>query len=134
MQKYFTIAYSFHSSYSAPAGTGEKNDIISPLILKGQSIHHICVTHADSIPCCEKSIYAYTNSDVFRARNIDLPRKVSFKPRKKKSVEPKVDKTCREGRTYRDFHEFMKEHRHLQPVIRSPGKGDLPETVSCPAL
>ena len=92
------------------------DDIISPLILKGQSIHHICVTHADSIPCCEKSIYAYTNSGVFRARNIDLPRKVSFRPRKKKSVEPKVDKTCRIGRTYRDFGEFMKEHPAL-PVV-----------------
>ena len=74
------------------------------------------MTHADSIPFCEKSIYAYTNSGVFRARNIDLPRKVSFRPRKKKSVEPKVDKTCRIGRTYRDFGEFMKENPAL-PVV-----------------
>ena len=40
---------------------------------------------------------------LFSARNIDMPRKVRFKPRKKQSVPLKVDKSCRIGRTYDDY-------------------------------
>ena len=36
--------------------------------------------------------------------------------RKKKSVEPKVDKKCRIGRTYEDFKDFMKNNPSL-PVV-----------------
>lgn len=89
------------------------DDVISPLIKKGQSIHHILVNNADSINYCEKTIYAYTNSGLFSARNIDLPRKVRFRPRKKKSVALKVDKGCRIGRTYSDFKIF----RDANPAI-----------------
>ena len=45
-----------------------------------------------------------------------MPRVVRFRPRKKKSVEPKVDKKCRIGRTYDDFKEFQKINPSL-PVV-----------------
>lgn len=84
--------------------------IISPLIQKGQSIHHICANNRDVIMHSEKSIYNYVDYSLFSARNIDLPRKVVYRPRKKKNSRFKVDKSCRIGRTYQDFLLFMKEH------------------------
>ena len=92
------------------------NSVVSPLLKNGQSLHHIMVNNADSISCCEKTAYVYINNNLFDARNIDMPRVVRFRPRKKKSVEPKVDKKCRIGRTYDDFKEFQKINPSL-PVV-----------------
>lgn len=86
------------------------DSIISPLIFKGQSIHHICSNNTDTIMRSEKTIYNYTDYNLFSARNIDLPRKVVYRPRKKVAQHFKVDKSCRCGRTYEDFLAFMKEH------------------------
>ncbi len=84
--------------------------IISPLIRKGQSIHHICSNNRDTIMCCKKTVYNYVDYNLFSARNIDLPRKVRYRPRKKAAGHFKVDKSCRIGRTYDDFVLFIKEH------------------------
>ena len=88
----------------------EIDTIISPLLKNGQSIHHICVNNRAKIPVCEKTLYKYADAGLFTARNIDMPRKVAFRPRKKKSTELKVDKECRIGRTLEDFGAFMREH------------------------
>ena len=80
---------------------------ISPLIQKGQSIHHIVVSNPDEFTCSEKSIYRYVNGCLLSARNIDMPRVCRIKPRKSKPVEHKVDKQCRVGRSYDDFLNFM---------------------------
>ena len=90
--------------------------IISPLIQKGQSIHHICSNNRDVIMHSEKSIYNYIDFNLFSARNIDLPRKVIYRPRKKSSNNFKVNKSCRIGRTYEDFLTFMKENPDT-PVV-----------------
>lgn len=84
--------------------------IISPLIQRGQSIHHICINNRDRIMHSEKSIYNYVALNLLSARNMDLPRKVIYRPRKKLNNPFKVDKTCRIGRTYQDFLDFMKEN------------------------
>lgn len=54
--------------------------IITPLIKKGQSLHHICSNNRDAIMHSEKTIYNYVNYGIFTARNIDLPRKVRYRP------------------------------------------------------
>ena len=90
--------------------------LISPLILRGQSIHHICSTHVDAIMCSEKTIYNYVDLSLFSARNLDLPRKVRYRPRKKSTSSFKVDKTCRLGRTYTDFLAYMGENPDT-PVV-----------------
>jgi IS30 family transposase len=82
----------------------------SPLIQKGQSIHHIVTNNPDEFTLSEKTIYRYINNCLLSARNIDMPRVCRLKPRKSKSTEHKVDKQCRIGRTYDDFLEFMKEN------------------------
>lgn len=88
----------------------ELNRIVSPLILNGQSIHHICSSNPGLIRHCEKTIYNYADAGLLTAKNIDMPRKVRFKIRKKKSVPLKVDKACRIGRSFEDFKAFMAAH------------------------
>lgn len=80
---------------------------ISPLIMKGQSIHHICATNKSSVMFSEKTIYNYVDAGLFSAKNIDLPRKVFYKQRKTKHDSYKVDRSCRIGRTYEDFLQFL---------------------------
>ena len=92
------------------------DSVISPLLKNGQSLHHILVNNPDAVMCCEKTAYAYANMGLFEARNIDMPRKVRFRPRKQKSVGLKVDKSCRIGRTYDDFKKYTAEHPDLQVV------------------
>lgn len=91
------------------------NALISPLIKNGQSIHQIYVSHVDKIMCSEKTIYNYIDACLFDVRNIDLPRKVKYRPRYKKP-EFKVDKGCRIGRNYNDFQGFMKKNPDLSIV------------------
>jgi len=65
--------------------------------------------------CSEKTLYNYIDACFFDVRNIDLPRKVKYRPRYKKT-EFKVDKGCRIGRNYEDFAKFMEEHPDLSLV------------------
>lgn len=94
----------------------EMNSIISPLLVNGQSLHHIMTNNADSIRCCEKTAYVYINNNLFDARNIDMPRVAKFRPRRQKSIELKVDKKCRIGRSYEDYKSFMAANPSL-PVV-----------------
>lgn len=88
------------------------DSVISPLILKGQSINHIFANNRDSIMVSESTVYRLIDYNVFTARNINLPRKVRYSKRKtNKSI--KVDPQCRSGRTYKDFQHFMAEHPDL---------------------
>jgi IS30 family transposase len=64
----------------------------------------------------EKTIYNYVGYSIFSARNIDLPRKVRYRPRRVKCCY-KVDKACRIGRTYDDFLTYMTAH-HDTPIVQ----------------
>lgn len=92
------------------------NALISPLLQKGQSLHHICVSHIDEIMVDERTLYNYVSSGVFSARNLDMPRVVRMGKRKKKVNGFKVDRKCRIGRTYQDFLDFMQWHPDT-PVV-----------------
>ena len=82
--------------------------IISPLVKNGQSIHHICQTHGDEIMLSEKTIYNLISSGILMSRNIDLPRKVRFRPRSSARHDNlTIDVNCREGRTYSDFKDYI---------------------------
>ena len=84
--------------------------IISPLLKKGQSLHHICVNHVDEIMVGERSLYNYVDSGIFSARNLDMPRVVRMGKRKKKKDGFKIDKKCRIGRTYQDYEAFRAQN------------------------
>ena len=85
------------------------DQMISPLIKQGQSPHHVCVTNRDSLMVSERTIYRLIDSHLISAINLDLPRKMRFKCRRKKK-EFKVDKKCRIGRDYECFQKFMEEN------------------------
>lgn len=89
---------------------------VSPLLKQGQSIHHVCSNNKDTIMCSEKTIYNYVEYSLFSARNLDLPRKVRYRPRKKHTNSFKVDKSCRLGRTYLDFNTFLEKNPDI-PVV-----------------
>jgi len=82
------------------------DDIISPLIKQGQSIHMICVNNADDIMLDEKTIYNYIDAGLFSVDNIDLPRKVRYRSRSHKK-HVRVDKQCHLGRAYEDFEAYI---------------------------
>ena len=85
------------------------NGIISPLVKNGQSLHQIYIEHVDEIMCSEKTLYNYVDAQLFDIRNIDLPRKVKYRPRYKQP-EFKVDRGCRIGRNYSDFQKFLESN------------------------
>ena len=92
------------------------DQLIFPLIRQNQSPHHICATNRDSLTISERTIYRLIDRRVLSAMNIDLPRKVRYRKRKK-SNPPKVDKACRIHRTYMDFLQFVKEHPDI-PIVQ----------------
>lgn len=89
------------------------DSIVSPLLLNGQSLHHIAVHHQDETMVSERTLYTYVNNGLFSARNIDMPRAVRMRPRKGKKTGIKVDKACRIGRTFQDYQDFMVDNPHL---------------------
>ena len=98
------------------------DELISPLIKKGQSICHIFANHEDEISCSEKTLYNYVDSGILSVKNIDLPRKVRYKRRKKKRA-PQKDYKYRIGRTYKDFLDFQKANPDLNYVQMDTVKG-----------
>ena len=101
------------------------NELISPLILNGQPLSHIFAVHADEIPVCRRTLYNYLDQKVFQARNIDLPRRVRYKKRKKRSTpkEKNVEQIYPNKRTYKDFEFFMEHHPDLDIVEMDTVKG-----------
>jgi IS30 family transposase len=64
----------------------------------------------------EKSIRNYMKQGLLAAKPIDLLNTVKMKPRKTKA-EVKVERACREGRTYRDLLKFTEENPDT-PVVQ----------------
>lgn len=83
------------------------DELVSPLILQGQSPYMILLNHPE-IQMSEKTIYNYIESGALSVKNIDLPKKVKYKVRTSHSPEP-LDKAIYEGRTYKDYQAFLKE-------------------------
>ena len=80
----------------------ELDELVSPLILKGQPISHIFAEHAQEIPCSERTLYNYIEKQYLNVRNLDLRRKVRYRKRKRKE-ETKTSPTKKINHHYRDF-------------------------------
>lgn len=85
------------------------DEIISPLIKQNQSPHHIWANNADTLMVSERTIYNLIDARLISAMNLDLPRKMRFKARKKKRTF-KVDRACRIGRDFACFNTFIEKH------------------------
>ena len=92
------------------------DSIITTGLSSGQSLHHICSCHKDELMISERSLYRYVDMGIFTARNIDMPRKVRYRPRKLK-LAFKVDRSCRIGRTFEDYKTFISHNIDL-PVVQ----------------
>ena len=65
-----TLSKSREGINMTPEELKELNDLISPLILKGQPLSHIFAVHADEIPVCRRTLYNYLDQRVFQAHRI----------------------------------------------------------------
>ena len=100
--------------------------MISPLVLKGQPLSHIFAVHGDEIPVSRRTLYNYFDQRVFTARNIDLPRRVRYKKRKKHSEPRKRNQhqVYRNKRTYVDFEKYTAAFPELGVVEMDTVKGN----------
>lgn len=99
-----------------PESIMKLDNLVSPLIKKGQSIAHIYTHHADEIGCSRRTLYNYIDDSVLTARNIDLRRRVRYKPRKKSTQTSAKDRSFRIGRNYVDFQNLLKSNPMLNVV------------------
>lgn len=119
LDKYYYRASEAHKEYLSSLKTSREgisidtgsltavNDLITPLIRqRGQSIAHIYSTHKNDIPFSSRTLYSYIDQNLLLVRNIDLVRKVRYKPRRK-TVRPTRDKAWLAGRKYCDFINFL---------------------------
>ena len=79
----------------------QKDMVITPLIEQGQSPYQIVTNHPE-LDMSVRTVYTYLNQGLFTARDIDLKRKVKFKPRKCHKTQI-TDRSVFNGRTYSDF-------------------------------
>lgn len=92
-----------------PEELNDLDDLVSPLVLKGQSIAHIYANHAQEIPCSIRTLYEYVELGLLSITNMDLRRKVSYKKRKRANKAP-FNRKYRVDRTYEDFLKFTGEN------------------------
>ena len=79
----------------------QKDKIIFPLIEQGQSPYHILINHPE-LDMSVRTLYSYLDKGLFTARNIDLKRKIRFKPRKCHKTQI-TDRAIFINRLYSDF-------------------------------
>ena len=95
----------------------EIEHIIVPLIKdKKQSINQVFANHNDILSMSKITFYRYVNNNVLSLKNIDLPKKVKYKKRKKKYNEYKRDITILKGRKYEDYLDFIIKHPNMSKV------------------
>jgi IS30 family transposase len=95
------------------------DELVTPLILKGQPLTHIWSEHGDELTVSQRTLYRYIDMGVLSIRNFDLRRKLGYKPRKKKkeASEGFLNMEFRKKRTYDDYLKYMEKHPNT-PVIQ----------------
>lgn len=85
------------------------NELLVPLIKEQkQSIHQAIINNKDKIMCSDKTIYKLIDLGILNIKNIDLPRKVRYRERRKNNKNYyKVDKMCLENKRYEDYLKYI---------------------------
>lgn len=87
------------------------NDIVSDEIKKGHSFSMIVRNHKDEFPVGKRTLYNYVENGYLDIINLDLPRKVRYKKRKRNNLnKSKKDTKIRINRTYEDFRDYVKNY------------------------
>ena len=85
---------------------GALDSLVSPLILQGQT-PYVILKNNPEIGLSEKTIYNYIGAGVLSVKNIDLPKKVKYKPRGGHARPEARNDGIFEGRTYNDFVRYV---------------------------
>ncbi len=102
---------------ASPEQLRRLDDLISPLVKKGQSLNHILANHRQEIGLSEKTLYNYVNANVFKVKDIHLPKKVAYRPRRnERPVLTHMEYKYRLGRTMESFEAFRSENPDV-PVV-----------------
>lgn len=104
----------------------ELDALVSPLIQKGQPLTHIFSAHSEDIQVSQRTLYNYIEYGHLSVGNLDLRRKVGYRPRKKKKKETSegfINLQFRKERTYTHFEQHLKENPNLPYVEMDTVKG-----------
>lgn len=99
-----------------PEDMQKLDQLVSPLIRKGQSIAHIFAHHEKEIQCSRRTLYKYIDQCAFTVRNIDLPRKVKYKVRKSSDTNRAPSRSEKVGRSHADFLKLLQENPNTMVV------------------
>ena len=92
-----------------PESLEQLDQLVSPFLLKGQPLSHIYASNQHLIDCSIRTLYNYIDHGYFTAINLDLPRKVRYKKRRKTRKAPE-NTGYRENRTYHHFEKYLEEY------------------------
>ena len=81
------------------------DELVTPLIKKGQPLVHIMQEHGDEIPCSTRTLYHYIDAGYLTVRNIDMKRTVRYRKRRHYTKQPKIRNKKKEGHLYSDYLE-----------------------------
>lgn len=96
------------------------DDVIAPLVAQGQSPYAILSNHPE-LDISVKTLYNYIDQGILLTRNVDLKRKVRFKPRKhtRKGIS---DRSVFIGRAYQDFKALRPDYfLEMDTVLSAKG-------------
>ena len=97
----------------------EIEHVIVPLIKnQKQSVNQVFINHKDILSMSKVTFYRYVNQGILSLTNIDLPKKIKYKKRKKKNLNNsyKRDISILEHRRYEDYLDFISKHPKMSKV------------------
>ena len=89
--------------------------LITPLIKNGQSLYHIKHSNSENILPSERTLYRYVENNILSAINLDLPRKVKYKPRRNRKAN-KAIQLAKQGHLRQDYLDYMSNNYIVDPV------------------
>lgn len=89
--------------------------LITPLIKNGQSLYHIKHSNSENILPSERTLYRYVENNILSAINLDLPRKVKYKPRRNRKAN-KAIQLAKHGHLRQDYLDYMSNNYIVDPV------------------
>ena len=93
------------------------NEIIYPLVKKGQTINHLYINHPDILDFSKSSFYKYVNNGVFEFGPLDFPRIVKYKKRKNNpNRRTRKEREILINRKYTDFLDYTSRNPYLNIV------------------
>lgn len=105
--EYRSTLVSSRDGFDLTAGDFQKiNDIVVPLVKKGQSVYHIVQTNRDILPVSESTIRRLIGTNELDICRIDLPEAVKRRPRKKNRTQSQPP-LSKEGHLYKDYLAYI---------------------------